>query len=292
VKPSRFEYHAPSAVGEALQLLHHHGELAKPLAGGQSLVPMLALRLTRFDHLVDLNRVPELQGIERANGHVVVGGMTRQASVGRHPDIASAVPLLARATPLVGHFQIRNRGTLGGSLAHADPASEYPAVALALGARMEVASVAGRRTVAADDFFLSTWTTSLDDDELLVAVHFPVWSGRCGFAIDEVARRHGDFAVVGTACAVELDSGDRVARVGLSIFGAAPTPVRAVTAELALSGASAAELLGSGLPEIGELAASDCDPVDDIHATARYRRRVGAILAAGAVGRAIEEARR
>ena len=180
MKPARFEYHAPSTVADVLALLHEHGDEAKPLAGGQSLVPMLALRLTRFEHLIDLNRVPELQGVKTTNGSITVGGMTRQASVGRDRQVADGVPLLARATPLIGHFQIRNRGTLGGSLAHADPASEYPAVAMALRAQFEVASTAGQRTVVADDFFVSTWTTALEDDELLVAVHFPVWSGRVG----------------------------------------------------------------------------------------------------------------
>ena len=136
VKPARFEYHVPSTVADVLTLLHEHGDEAKPLAGGQSLVPMLALRLTRFEHLIDLNRVVELRGIARTNGTVTVGGMTRQAVVGRDAQIATGVPLLNRATPLIGHFQIRNRGTLGGSLAHADPASEYPAVAMALQARV------------------------------------------------------------------------------------------------------------------------------------------------------------
>jgi carbon-monoxide dehydrogenase medium subunit len=292
VKPARFEYHVPSTVADVLTLLHEHGDGAKPLAGGQSLVPMLALRLTRFDHLIDLNRVAELQGIQRSNGTLSVGGMTRQAVVGRDPETAGAVPLLHRATPLIGHFQIRNRGTLGGSLAHADPASEYPAVAMALRAQFEVASVGGRRMVAAEDFFVSTWTTALEDDELLVAVHFPVWSGRVGFAIDEAARRHGDFAMVGTACAVELDATDRVTRAGLSLFGVGSTPVRAVRAEEALIGQPAAELLGGGLADIGELALADCEPPDDIHASGTYRKQVGARLAARALGQALQEAGR
>jgi aerobic carbon-monoxide dehydrogenase medium subunit len=292
MKPARFEYHVPSTLGEVLDLLHEHGDEAKPLAGGQSLVPMLALRLTRFEHLIDLNRVPELQGITATNGTVTVAGMTRQAAVGSDPQIAGGVPLLTRATPLIGHFQIRNRGTLGGSLAHADPASEYPAVAVALRAEFDVASVGGRRTLAADEFFVSTWTTSLQDDELLVAVHFPVWSGRVGFAIDEAARRHGDFAVVGTACAIELDGADRVARAGLSLFGVGSTPVRATGAEEALVGQRASDLRSGGLADIGELALVDCEPPDDIHASGHYRKQVGARLAARALGQALQEAGR
>jgi carbon-monoxide dehydrogenase medium subunit len=292
VKPAQFEYHVPSTVAEVLELLHEYGDEAKPLAGGQSLVPMLALRLTRFEHLVDLNRVPELQGVQVSNGTVIVAGMTRQASVGRDPQIAGGVPLLSRATPLIGHFQIRNRGTLGGSLAHADPASEYPAVAVALRAEFEVASVAGRRTLPAGEFFVSTWTTALDDDELLVAVHFPVWSGRSGFAIDEAARRHGDFAVVGAACAIELDGADRVTRAGLALFGVASTPVGASRAEQALVGRPAAELHGAALDEIGELALAGCEPPEDIHASGRYRKQVGARLAARVLAQALEEAGR
>ncbi len=198
MKPAPFEYHAPETVDDVLGLLAEHGDEAKVLAGGQSLVPMLALRLTRFEHLVDLNRVPELAGFARDNGTLVVRAGTRQRVMERAPEIAAAVPLLAQATPLIGHFQIRNRGTVGGSLAHADPASEYPAVAVALGAELELAGPGGaRRRVAADDFFVGTWTTAAEPDELLVAARFPVWPGSSGFAIEEVARRHGDFALAG-----------------------------------------------------------------------------------------------
>lgn len=228
MKPAPFEYHAPQTVADAVSLLAEHGDEAKALAGGQSLVPMLALRLARFAHLVDLGRVSELTGIERSNGTVVIGAMTRQAQLERHPVVGADVPLLARATPLIGHFQIRNRGTVGGSLAHADPASEYPAVAVALDAEMRIAGSGGRRGVAARDFFVSTWMTCLEPDELLVATAFPVWSGRCGFAVEEVARRHGDFALAGAACAVELDGRDRVSRVGSasSASGARPSAPR------------------------------------------------------------------
>src|SRR5258705_2243335 len=149
MKPAPFAYHAPETVDEVLGLLADHGDEAKVLAGGQSLVPMLALRLTRFDHLVDLNRVPELSGFARDNGTLIVQAATRQRGMDRAPEIAAAVPLLARATPLIGHFQIRNRGTVGGSLAHADPASEYPAVSVALDDKLEVARAGGtRRPVA------------------------------------------------------------------------------------------------------------------------------------------------
>jgi len=169
VKPAPFAYHAPETVADAVAILRENGDEAKPLAGGQSLVPLLALRLTRFAHLVDLNRIPELQGFRRDDGWLQVGAMTRQATV-EHAAEAQAVPLLARAVPLIGHFQIRNRGTIGGSLAHADPASELPAVALALDAELVVAGPDGVRTVPATEFFISTWTTALGPSEVLKTV--------------------------------------------------------------------------------------------------------------------------
>ena len=175
MKPAPFEYHAPETVADAVQLLADLGDGAKVLAGGQSLVPMLALRLTRFDHLVDIGRVAELQGIEARDGALWIGAGTTQARVEASAEVASTVPLLARATPFIGHFQIRNRGTLGGSIAHADPAAEYPAVALTLDAQMEVASTRGRRTIAARDFFDGMWSTNTEPDELLVGVSFPTW---------------------------------------------------------------------------------------------------------------------
>ena len=197
MKPAPFEYHAPESLADVTALLAEHGDEAKVLAGGQSLVPMLALRLTRFEHIIDLNRVDELRGVERANGTLTVKSMTRQAAVEHDTAAGEAVPLLAEALPLIGHFQIRNRGTVGGSIAHADPASELPAVALALDAELEVAGANGTRRVPAADFFLGTWTTSIGEDEILSAVHFPVWQGRTGFAVEEVARRSGDFALAG-----------------------------------------------------------------------------------------------
>lgn len=287
MKPAAFEYHAPETVADVVALLAEHADEAKPLAGGQSLVPMLALRLTRFAHLVDLNRVSELCGIRRDNGALVVGAMTRQRAVERDATVASAVPLLARSVPLIGHAQIRNRGTVGGSVAHADPASELPAVALTLDAELEVVSKAGSRTVAASDFFEGTWSTVLADDELLTEIRFPVWSGRCGFAFDEVARRSGDFALAGVAVAVELDDAGAIRRCALGLLGMGSTPLRAPAAEAGLAGRFPTP---EDLIEIGQLAVAELEPPDDIHATASYRKRVGAHLVARAVGRAIEEA--
>jgi carbon-monoxide dehydrogenase medium subunit len=276
MKPAPFEYHAPETIHEVCGLLAEHGDEAKVLAGGQSLVPMLALRLTRFEHLVDVNRVAALSGFGRENGTLVVRACTRQRVMERDAAIAAAVPLLAQATPLIGHFQIRNRGTVGGSLAHADPASEYPAVAVALGAELELASPGGAvRRLTADDFFVGTWTTAAEPDELLVAARFPVWPARSGFAFVEVARRHGDFALAGVACAI-TDG-----RAGIALFGVGSTPVRARDAEEAW-------LAGAGAAEVAESAVRDLDPPADVHATASTRTRIARHLVERAVTRAQE----
>jgi carbon-monoxide dehydrogenase medium subunit len=289
MKPAPFEYHAPESLGDVTALLAEYGDDAKVLAGGQSLVPMLALRLTRFEHIIDLNRVDELQGVERANGTLTVKSMTRQSAVEHDVAAGEAIPLLAESIPLIGHFQIRNRGTVGGSIAHADPASELPAVALALDAELEVTGAGGTRRVPAADFFVGTWTTSIGDDEILSAVHFPVWPGRAGFAVEEIARRSGDFALAGVVAAVELNDAGGVQRSAISFLGMAPTPVRARAAEAALNGSSPN---ATELTEIARLAVGDTAPTADVHASAEYRQHVGAHLVERALDRALGAARR
>jgi aerobic carbon-monoxide dehydrogenase medium subunit len=283
VKPAPFTYHAPERLDEVSTLLAEHGDAAKPLAGGQSLVPMLSLRLATFEHLVDLNRVAGLSAISRTNGHLRIGATVRQAAAEHDAEVAASAPLVAKALPHIGHFQIRNRGTVGGSIAHADPASELPAVALALDATMEVSGATGIRRIAATDFFVSTWETSLAESEILVAVDFPVWEGRCGFAVDEIARRHGDFALVGAAVGVQID-GDRVTRAAIAMFGVGSTPVRIREAEAAL-------LAGADPGEAGRIASAAIDPTDDVHATGGYRKQVSAVVVRRALTAAIEEAR-
>ena len=280
LKPAAFEYHAPGTAADAAGLLSDLGEGAKVLAGGQSLIPMLALRLTVFDHLVDIGRIAEIKGIERRDGALWVGAGTTEAAVGASEEVRSAVPLLAMATPLIGHFQIRNRGTLGGSIAHADPAAEYPAVALTLDATMEAVSPRGRRDVPAAQFFDGLWTTTLEPDELLVGVSFPVWEGRAGFAVEEFARRHGDFALAGATVGVELDPDDRVRRCAIGLIGLGSTPERAAAAEAEVTGRALAEI---DAEEVGRLAVAGLESVpSDLHGSDRYRRRVGAAMVARA----------
>ncbi|MGI8334204.1 FAD binding domain-containing protein [Actinomadura scrupuli] len=288
MKPSSFDYHAPTSVDEAVSLLADLGEEAKVIAGGQSLVPMLALRLAAFDHLVDLRRVAGLQGIERRDGAVWIGAGTTQATIERSADVARDVPLLARATPLIGHFQIRNRGTIGGSIAHADAAAEYPAVALALDARIETRSPRGVRTIPADRFFTGLWSTDLAADELLTGIGFPRRGDRCGFAIEEFARRGGDFAIAGAAVAVELGADARIRRCGIGLFGLGAMPLRASAAEAALIGSAPADVAAD---DVGNTAMSALESVpSDLHASAGYRRHVGAIIVTRAWKRAVQEA--
>jgi carbon-monoxide dehydrogenase medium subunit len=286
VKPSRFHYHAPATVADAVGLLAEHGDEAKVLSGGQSLVPMMSLRLATFGHVVDLNRVAGLDTVERSNGDVRVGAIVRQAQAEHDATVAADAPLLAKALPHIGHFQIRNRGTIGGSLAHSDPASELPAVALALDATLRATGPSGERSIRAADFFEGPFQTALADDEVLTAADFPTWDGASGFAVEEVARRHGDFALCGAVCGVTLD-GDTVTRAAIALFGVGPTAVRATAAEQAMMAAGA----GADLTSVGAEAAAGVDPSDDIHATGAYRKQVAAVVVRRALRAAIEEAR-
>jgi carbon-monoxide dehydrogenase medium subunit len=292
MKPAPFTYHDPTTVDDAVALLRDLGDEAKVLAGGQSLIPLLSLRLTSFGHLIDVGRIPELRGITCVeNESLYIGATTVHAKVGNSPDVAAAAPLLARSTPLIGHFQIRNRGTIGGAIAHADPAAEYPAVAIALDAEIDVASARGRRTVPAAEFFQGFWSTSLEPDELLVGLRFRQWTGRCGFAAREFARRHGDFAIAGAVVGVQIGADDRVERCAIGLIGLGPTPIRAIGAEQAALGQPAGAD-GDMAKEVGHLAVSDLTDVpSDLHGSARYRRRVGAAMVNRAWIAAVVEAR-
>jgi aerobic carbon-monoxide dehydrogenase medium subunit len=288
MKPHAFAYHRADSVKDAAEALAEFGDEAKVLAGGQSLIPLLAMRLTHFENLVDISRVPEMQGIDLIDGEVVIGAGTSHSLVGMDDEVADSVPLLSLVTPHIGHFQIRNRGTLGGAIAHADPAAEFAAVALTLDATMDAASARGDRQIAAADFFTGLWENSLASDELLRAVRFPVWSGRTGFAVHEFARRHGDFAIAGATIAVELDTEDRVTRCGVGLLGLGSTPERGTPAERAIIGRPVTDITAE---EFGRLALSDFGDIPaDLQGSPSYRRRVGAAMVARAWTDAITEA--
>ena len=253
-------------------------------------MPMLAMRLTHFDNLIDISRIGELCDIERRGDTVRIAAGTPHALVGLDDEVAEAVPLLTLSTPHIGHFQIRTRGTLGGAIAHADPAAEYAAVALTLDAEIEATSVRGTRRVPAAEFFTGLWETALAADEILTAVTFPVWSGRVGFSVHEFARRHGDFAIAGATVAVELDDDDTVARCGIGLLGMGSTPQRGTPAERALVGRPVTDVTAE---EVGRLAVSALEDIPaDLQGSADYRRKVGATMAARAWLEATTEARR
>jgi carbon-monoxide dehydrogenase medium subunit len=279
VKPPPFAYFAPTSVQEATQLLAEHGDDAKVLAGGQSLIPLLSLRLARPSVLVDLNGVDELSSIT-ANGSTTFGAMTRHRTVERSDVVAANVPLLAAAVPFIGHAAIRTRGTIGGSLAHADPAAELPAISLALDATFVATSAArGEREIAADDFFAGYFTTALEPDEVLTSIRFPNAAPGTGVSVQEMARRHGDFAMVAAAVSVAPDGDARIALINV-----AERPVRATEAEAALKA-------GASIDDVCEVATRDLSPVSDLHATAAYRRSVAKVMLRRAVADATSRVR-
>jgi len=289
VRPAPFEYFAPRTVDEALDLLARHGDEAKLLAGGQSLVPMMNMRLVRPAVVVDLNRVAALGAVQADAGRLRLGALVRQHALERDGRIAAAAPLLAEAAPLIGHLQTRARGTVGGSLAHADPAAELPACMIALDAVFHLRSARGPRTCRAQDFFRGLLATALEPDELLAEIGIDTPAApafRAGHGFAEVARRHGDFALVGVCAVLALDAGGVCRHARLVIFGAGDGPHLA-RATAALIGERPA---AARLAEAGRAAVAEIDARADLHATAEYRRRVAAGLAARALQRAAARA--
>jgi CO/xanthine dehydrogenase FAD-binding subunit len=287
MKPPPFEYEAPGSVAEALALLERHGDQAKVLAGGQSLAPLLNFRLVRPQVLVDLNEIGEMAGIREIDGMLAIGAMTRQRAVETSDVVRRRCPLLAAAMPQIGHVQIRNRGTIGGSLAHADPAAELPAVVAALDGRLVVRGPAGERVLTTEQFFVSYLTTALETGELLVEVRIPVAAPRTGAAFVEVSRRHGDFALVGVAASVTLDETGVCVGCALALTGVGPTPIVARAAASTIVGARPTPVM---LEEAGRRAAADLRPDSDLHASSEYRQHVAGVLARRALGHAVERA--
>ena len=273
MKPPPFAYAAPDTVEEAVGLLTEHAD-AEPrvLAGGQSLIPLMNFRLAKPGYLVDLRNVAGLSGIRREGDVLVIGAMTKMAEVERSPEVAVAAPLVTEAVGLVAHAPVRNSGTVGGSLAHADPAAELPAVALALDADLVAAGPGGTRVIPAAEFFTGPYSTALAADEILTEIRLPVWPG--GHAFTEFSRVHANFAVVAVAALVELHGdgdgdGDRIRRAALALAGVAPTPVRATAAERALAGAPAD---AAAIRAAADAAATSLSPAGDLHASPETRR--------------------
>ena len=284
MKPAPFDYHAPRQLTEAAELLATLPN-AKILAGGQSLVPMMNFRYVIVDHLVDLGHIDDLRGIAVIDGRLRIGAMMRQRDLETSPEIARHCPLLAEALHHVGHRQTRNRGTIGGSLAHADPAAELPAVCAAYDAVLHLASIRGLRSVPFREFSLGFMTTALAPDEMIAAIELPIWRLGHGHGFHEFARRHGDFALAGAAALLDIGAGNVVRRAALSLFGVAEQPVRVDAAEAALTGKAP----DSRVIHDAAAAAWLIEPISDIHAGGDYRRHLAQVLSARAL---VDAARR
>jgi carbon-monoxide dehydrogenase medium subunit/6-hydroxypseudooxynicotine dehydrogenase subunit alpha len=282
VKPPQFDYHDPRAMDDALALLAEHGEDAKLLAGGQSLVPLLNFRLTYPGHLIDLGRMPSLSYVRREDGVLRIGAMTRQSTLEASPLVAGHWPLLSEALGFVAHAQIRNRGTVGGSVAHADPAAELPVAFTALGAKFHAQSRRGKRSIACEEFFITHLTTALEPDEMLVEIEVPPVPEHTGWAFTEYSRRHGDFALGGAAVLITLADG-ACTRARIALLAAADTPLRAEEAERSLEGGPVSE---EAAATAARLAVENINPTGDIHGGTEYRRH----LIEGMVRRAIGQA--
>src|SRR5215208_5412865 len=288
MKPAPFEYVAPESLEEATSLLGEHGEVGKILAGGQSLGPLLNMRLASPEVLIDINRLEELSYIRQRDGHLEIGALARQRTVERSPAIPRKWPLISDAMPYVGHMTLRNRGTICGSIAHADPAAELPAVAAALDAELRILGSEGERTVHPKDFFVSFMTTSLESNELLVEARFPPPQPRTGQAWFEMARRHGDFALVGVAAVLSLREDGVCDAARLVYTGVASVPFDAQEATELLVGEEPTE---DSFAAAAEQAATDSEPSSDVHASTEYRRHLVRVLTRRALGKALQRAK-
>ncbi len=289
MKPPPFKYLAPRTLDEAMEYLAEYSLEAKALAGGQSLIPTMNFRMAQPEVLIDLNKIPDLAYIRPLpEGRVSVGTMTRQRQVERDPIIGERAPLVSETLPYIAHPQIRNRGTFGGSLAHADPSSELPAVAVALDARFRVQSKSGERWIPAGDFFVDLFTTAIEPEELLVEIVLPPLPARTGYAFHEFSRRPGDYALVGAAATVTLEDRNRCQAARLVYFSVGSGPVEAFQATTMLAGQ---ELTAEAIQAAADTAASsDIDPPGDIHASAKYRRQLAKVLARRLLEKASERA--
>ena len=285
MKPANFDYHDPATLDEALGLMAQFGEQARPLAGGQSLVPLMNFRLIRPAHLIDLNGVNELSYLKAENGILRIGATTRQRELERSADIAQRWPLLREATGFIGHIQIRNRGTVGGSLAHAFPSAELPVAMVTLEASFILRSAANQRRARAEDFFLSYMTTMLEPGELLTEIEVPALPANSGCSYQEVNRRHGDFALAGAAALLALDRGGAISHVRLTLTGV--TPIRSREAEEFLLGKKPSEVV---FRDAAQRATEHLEQDSDIHASAEYRREACAVLARRALTQAAQRA--
>lgn len=287
--PAPFQYLKPTSLEEAFRFILEYGEDLKILAGGQSMLPMLNLRLARPAYVMDITGISDLTEIRVEGERISIGALVRHQTVVTDEIIREKAPLLSEAAGLIGNIRVRHRGTIGGSLAHADPAAEMAACALALGAEIEVVGPDGLRLIPADQFFLGMMTTSLGADEIITRIHFPVAGPRSGASFKELVRRAGDFAIVGVGCHVSLEEdGQTISKAGIGLIGVAATAVQATAAEQALVGlAATAEVIEAA----AQLAVNVIDPSDDLSASSEYRREITPVMVRRALQEAVDRAR-
>ncbi|MPZ53292.1 MAG: xanthine dehydrogenase family protein subunit M [Acidimicrobiia bacterium] len=288
MKPARFSYEVPETVEEAVSLLGEHGYEAKLLAGGQSLIPLLSFRMARPAVLVDVNRVQGLDFVEWESDGVRIGALARHRVLETDPELTTRCPMAAEALALVGHVAIRNRGTVAGSMAHADPAAEWPLVALVLGGVFTVVGPVGERQVPASEFFRGFMTTVLEPDEMITELRLDMPRNGSGSAFLEFARRHGDYAQAGAGSIVQLDGSGRVSDARVGLLGVGTTPIRASAVEEALVGVTPTE---TDLVELSQLAGESMAPLDDVHADADYKRHLGTVMVRRTLETALQRAR-
>jgi carbon-monoxide dehydrogenase medium subunit len=286
--PAKFEYHAATDVPEAIALLGRYGDEAKLLAGGQSLIPLMRFRLAQPAHLIDIGRIGDLAYIREDDGYLAIGALTREADLEGSSIVAERYPILVDASAVIADPLVRNLATVGGNVAHADPANDHPAVMLALRAEVVAEGPRGRRTIAVDDFFLDTFTTALDQDEVLVELRVPRARPSSGGAYLKLERKVGDYAIAGVAAQIVLNEQGGLDRVGIGLTNVGPTPIRAARAETALLDGGLDE---ATLRQAGALAAEGADPVSDSRGPADYKRAVVRTLTVRALRRAIERSR-
>src|SRR3984885_839576 len=289
MKPAPFRYVAAHSVEQALALKAEHGDEARFLAGGQSLVPTMNFRLTQPAMLIDINPLTELVGLKNAGDDVRIGALTRSRTLERDPTVADRLPLIAEALPHIAHPQIRNRGTIGGNLAHADPASEMPAIVLGLGGRLRAQSMRGERWIDASDFFVGALTTALDADEMLMEVELPAAPPRSGSCFMEVSRRRGDFAMMGVACTVYLDADGRCAPARIALCNAGDGPVFAAQASESLVGGA---IDAARIADAAKLVQAEIEPGGSIHASKEFQRHLAGVLITRTLRMADQRARR
>ena len=286
--PAAFDYHSPASVDEAIGLLTQHGEQAKVLSGGMSLLPMLKLRLGSFAHLVDINRIPGLDGIREEGGFLRIGALTRQSALERSDVVRTKYPILADAVPLIADPLVRNRGTVGGNLANGDPANDEPAIMIALGATLVARGPKGERQIAANKFYVDLYTTALARDEILVEVRIPSPPARSGGAYQKLKRKTGDYAAAASAVQLALDAKGAVASAGIALTNAGPMPLEAADAARFLVGKT---LDAKTIAEAAKLAAAKANPAADHRGSVEYKKEMARVLTGRAITTALERAR-